>query len=61
MKEIVVETNIGLDDMQIDLIQGIEQDVDDAMGKNGFCRIGTAKTGNSIALRYRQFAVAVPE
>ena len=56
--KISIETNIGLDHMQIDLVQSIEKDVDDAMGKNGFTRTTTTKEGGRVVLNYRQFAAA---
>ena len=56
--EATIKTDIGLDNMQIDLIQSIEKAVDDAMVKNGFTRTTSTKAGDHIELNYRQFAAA---
>lgn len=58
MKNVTVETNIGLDNMDISLVQSIEKSVDFAMAANGFHRTTTSKTGDKITLNYRQFAAA---
>jgi hypothetical protein len=56
IKEINVVTINGLDDCQIELAQKIEKDIDEAMLGNGFCRVASDKSGDSLEFIYRQFA-----
>ena len=56
--KIKIDTNSGLNTMEIDLIRSIEKDCDGAMSRNGFTRTETSKEGDRIELNYRQFAVA---
>lgn len=59
IKEIKVTTINGLDDCLIELVQGIEGDIDKAMLKHGFCRVSSSKSGDSLEFTYRQFAKAL--
>ncbi len=59
MEKIKVKTDTGLDSCSIELIQQIEDDLDEAMIKNGFTRTTTSKKGDVLEFNYQQFGVCL--
>lgn len=55
MKDILIETQNGLDDCTIELVQKIEKDLDSVMVSNGFTRTSTTKASNFLKFNYKQF------
>lgn len=57
MGKIKVKTDAGLDDLSIEFIQRIENNLDEAMAKNGFTRTETSKAGEYLEFNYHQFGI----
>ncbi|OPX33361.1 MAG: hypothetical protein B1H40_00095 [Candidatus Latescibacteria bacterium 4484_181] len=57
IEKVKVKTDTGLDNCSIKLIQQIEDDLDEAMIKNGFTRTTTSKEGNILEFNYHRFGV----
>lgn len=55
MKSIAVETENGLDDCTIELVQQVENEITTVMVQNGFAKTTTTKTGDRLVFNYRQF------
>lgn len=57
--KVAVSLNVGVDDVQIDLLHEIEKSIDAALVPLGFAREGTTKEGDRTELRYWQFGVCL--
>lgn len=55
-KEITVTIHRGLDTMEIGLVQEIEKSLDETLGKLGYARTTSMKSGNKIEFNYYAFA-----
>ena len=59
MSEITIQTENGLDDCEIDLVQKIEKEITKVMVSNGFTKTTTTKAGGKLVFNYRQFGKAL--
>ena len=59
MDNIMVQTENGLDDCEIDLVQKIEKEITKVMVSNGFTKTTTTKAGGKLVFNYRQFGKAL--
>jgi hypothetical protein len=59
MNDISIQTENGLNDCDIDLVQHIEKELTKVMVRNGFTKTTTTKADDKLIFNYRQFGKAL--